>query len=173
MKVYRRIWLVVCVPLAVVGGSAGCGVIGFASLVGPAALLVAVLVVASSPYLMGRYRRWLGVARRRRSSETRGRACASPRAQNASPSQRDLSTLTDKQLCQLWRASYLALLHPAESQMAEIVVQRQHYLDEFERRNRTGFAIWLASGPLASSSPLPYLVGVPTINWDDLTREQD
>ena len=50
---------------------------------------------------------------------------------------------------------------------------RERYLDEFERRNRSGFATWLASGPLASASPLPYLVGVPTINWDDLTREQD
>jgi hypothetical protein len=57
--------------------------------------------------------------------------------------------------------------------MSTTVLERENYLDEFERRNRSGFAAWLASGPLASASPLPYLVGVPTINWDDLTREQE
>lgn len=166
-----RMRLLVCG--AVVGGSAGCAFIGFASLVGPAAFLPAAVVLASSPYVMRRYRRWLGVARRPRYSETMGRTSASARPHNASRSQGDLTTLTDEQLCQLWRASYLALLHSAGGEIAETVVQRQSYLDEFERRNRTGFAIWLASGPLASASPLPYLVGVPTINWDDLTREQD
>ena len=85
----------------------------------------------------------------------------------------DLSTLTDEQLCRLWRASYLALLNPSAGPMTTTVVERQRYLDEFERRNRSGFATWLASGPQVSASPMPYLVGVPTINWDDLTREQD
>jgi len=82
-------------------------------------------------------------------------------------------TLTDEQLCQLWRASYVALLHSSSDRMSTTVLERENYLDEFERRNRSGFAAWLASGPLASASPLPYLVGVPTINWDDLTREQE
>ena len=39
--------------------------------------------------------------------------------------------------------------------MTETVVERQRYLDEFERRNRSGFAVWLASGPLASANPMP------------------
>jgi hypothetical protein len=172
MKIYRKLWLVGLVALAAVGGCVGCAFLGSASLVRPLAFVPA-MVLGSSLYAMRRYRRWLGAARRPRRSGTMGRTCAGARPQHVFPSQRDLSTLTDEQLCQLWRASYLALLDSAGDQIADTVVQRQHYLDEFERRNRTGFAIWLASGPLASASPLPYLVGVPTINWDDLTREQD
>jgi hypothetical protein len=226
MRLYTKLWLVVCVPLAAVGaslafvqspaavtflfiyfgaigmlltlgfvaeywecssqgrmrllacgavagGSVACSFIGLASVLGPRVFLLAVLLLAGSPYAMRRYRRWLGVARRSRCLRSLARAGARVRPHYASRPQPDLSTLTDEQLCQLWRASYLALLHSAGGQMAHTVVERQRYLDEFERRNRSGFAIWLASSPLASASPLPYLVGVPTINWDDLTRGQD
>jgi hypothetical protein len=158
---------------AVVGGSVGCSVIGFASLLGLGVFVLAVSVLASSPYLMRRYRRWLRVARPSACLQRLARAGARLRPHYAYPPRPDLSTLTDEQLCQLWRASYLALLNPSARLVSTTVVERQWYLDELERRNRSGFAIWLASGPLASSSPLPYLIGVPTINWDDLTRGQD
>ena len=210
MRLYTRLWLVVCVPLAAigaclalvkspvavtflficfgaigmlltlglvaqhwecsspgrmrllafgaaVGGGVGCSFIGIASVLGPRVFPLAVLILAGSPYAMRRV----------------ARAAARARPHDASRPQPDLSTLTDEQLCQLWRASYLALLNPSASPVCTTVVERQRYLDEFERRNRSGFAIWLASGPLASASPLPYTVGVPTINWDDLTRGQD
>jgi hypothetical protein len=226
MTVYRKLWLVVCAPLAAVGttvafeispiamtslfiyfgalgmlltlnfeaaywerssggqmrllgrgamagGSAACSFIGFASLTGPAAFLLAVLVLASSPYAVRTYRRWLDVVQRSRSWETLTHADANAHPHYVSRTQMNLNRLTDQQLCQLWRASYLALLHPSAGQMAQIALDRQHYLDEFERRNRSGFAAWPASGPLASASPMPYLVGAPTINWDDLTREQE
>jgi hypothetical protein len=226
MKVYRRLWLVVCVPLsavgasiafakspvavtflfiyfgalgmlmtlgfvaeyweldsggrmrllaggAVVGGSAACSFIGFASLLGPGVFLLAVLVLATSPYAVRTYRRWLGVAQQTKCLETLARACAYAHPHYVSRPEIDLSTLTDEQLCYRWRVSYLALLHSSAGQMKETVVERERYLDEFERRNRSGFAAWLASGPLASANPMPYLVGVPTINWDDLTREQE
>ncbi len=158
---------------AVVGGSVACSFIGLASVLGPRVFLLGVLVLAGSPYAMRRYRRWLGVARQTGCLRSLARAGARARPHYASRPQPDLSTLTDEQLCQLWRASYLALLNPSASPVSTTVVERQRYLDEFERRNRSGFAIWLASGPRASASPLPYLVGVPTINWDDLTRGQD
>jgi hypothetical protein len=167
----RRICLLACGAL--VGGSVGCSFIGLASVLGPRVFLLAVLVLAGSPYAMRRYRPWLGVARRSRCLRGLARAGTSARPHYASARQPDLSTLTDEQLCQLWRASYVALLNPSASPVSTTVVERQRYLDEFERRNRSGFAIWLASGPRASASPLPYLVGVPTINWDDLTRGQD
>jgi hypothetical protein len=226
MKLYMRLWLVVCVPLAavgaslafvsapvpvtflfiyfgamgmlltpgfvaeywesssgdrmrllacgaVVGGSAACSFIGFASLVGLSVFLLVLLVLASSPYAVRRYVRWLGAAAWSASVGTLPRVCARARPRYASRPKLDLSTLTDEQLCQLWRASYMALVHSSASEWSATVADRQSYLDEFERRNRSGFATWLASGPLASASPLPYLVGVPTINWDDLTREQD
>jgi len=84
----------------------------------------------------------------------------------------DLSTVTDEQLCYRWRVSYLALLDSSPGQMKETVVERERYLDEFERRDRARFTAWLASGPLASASPMPYALGGRPINWDDLTREQ-
>ena len=48
------------------------------------------------------------------------------------------------------------------------------YLDELERRNASGFAAWLASGPQAAGDPLPYLtadhIDVQAVDWDELTR---
>ena len=50
------------------------------------------------------------------------------------------------------------------------------YLDELERRNASGFAAWLASGPEAAEDPLPYLtrdhIDTPAVDWDELTRRQ-
>jgi hypothetical protein len=158
---------------AVVGGLAACSFIGFASLLGPGVLLLAATVLATSPYAMRRHPRLLTVARRSGRLERLARVCARARPHYAFQLKLDLSTLTDQQLCQLWRASYVALLHSPADRMSTTVLERESYLDEFERRNRSGFAAWLASGPLASASPLPYLVGVPAINWDDLTREQE
>jgi len=157
---------------AMVGAGAACSFIGFASLLGPGVLVLAFLVLATSPYALRTCRRWLQVVQRSRCAEAFTRACAQVHPHHGSRSQLDLSTLTDEQLCQLWRASYLALMQASARQVSEIAVERQCYLDEFERRNRSGFTAWLGSGPLASASPMPYLVGVPTINWDDLIREQ-
>jgi hypothetical protein len=226
MKIYMRLWLVACVPLAavgasvafvispvavtllfiyfgvvgmlmtlgfvaeywerssdgrmrllaggaVVGGGAACSFIGFASLLGAGVFLLAVLVLASSPYAVRTSRRWLGVVQRSRCMERLAHACAYAHPHYVARPPMDLSTLTDEQLCYRWRVSYLALLHSSAGQMKETVVERQNYLDEFERRNPSGFDAWLASGPLASASPMPYLVDVPAINWDDLTREQE
>ena len=91
----------------------------------------------------------------------------------------EVARLTDTQLCQSWCASYMVLhQRPSPVQMIATVAERQRYLDEFERRNASGFAAWLASGGArGSSNPLPYLVGgrtgQPTINWDELTRGQE
>jgi hypothetical protein len=90
----------------------------------------------------------------------------------------ELYRLTDGQLCQRWRASYLALqVGPSTASVLEIVEQRQRYLDEFQRRNARGLTAWLASGARAAGTPLPYLVGDRAdrhaINWDELTRGQD
>jgi hypothetical protein len=61
--------------------------------------------------------------------------------------------------------------------MMDAVAVRQRFLDEFERRNSSGLAAWLASGARAAGNPLPYLtesrVNTPAIDWDELTRGQD
>jgi hypothetical protein len=157
---------------AMVGAGAACSFIGFASLLGPGVLPLTFLVLASSPYALRTCHRWLRVVQRSKCAEAFAHACAYVHPHYVSRRQRDVSTLTDEQLCQRWRASYLALMQASPREVSVIAVERQRYLDEFERRNRSGFTAWLGSGPLASASPMPYLVGVPTINWDDLIREQ-
>jgi len=143
--------------------------IGFASLLGTGVFLLAVLVWA---FAVRTDRRRLGAARWSSCLKSRVRERAHARSDCLSRPQMDLSTVTDEQLCYRWRVSYLALLDSSPDQMKQTVVERERYLDEFERRDRTRFAAWLASGPLASASPMPYAVGVRPINWDDLTREQ-
>ena len=89
-----------------------------------------------------------------------------------------LSDLTNMQLCRAWRASHWALKNTSTvAQMMATVAERQKYLDEFERRNASGFAAWLGSDVGSLGNPLPYLMrsrlGPSTINWDELTRLQD
>jgi len=83
--------------------------------------------------------------------------------------------LTDEQLRQGWRDSYEALRQRPSVQMMTAIEERQAYLDEFERRNPSGLAAWLASDAQTTDIPLPYIngtrVGHATINWDELTRE--
>ena len=90
----------------------------------------------------------------------------------------ELCDLTNMQLCRAWRASHWALKNTSTVvQMMATVAERQKYLDEFERRNATGFAAWLSSDVRSLGNPLPYLMrsrlGPATINWDELTRLQD
>jgi hypothetical protein len=74
------------------------------------------------------------------------------------PLPRDLSTLDDAALCLAWRRSFL-MLEEARSgpDRVALVVQRQLYLDELQRRSPQGVAAWLASGARASSNPMPFL----------------
>jgi hypothetical protein len=104
-------------------------------------------------------------------------ACTRPEDPRDQPLS-ELRRLTDEQLCQGWRASYLALqLRPPDAAILETVEERQRFLDELERRNARGLTAWLASGARAAGNPLPYLVDGRTdhhaINWDELIRGQD
>ena len=89
-----------------------------------------------------------------------------------------LSDLTNMQLCRAWRASHWALKNTSTVvEMMATVAERRKYLDEFERRNASGFAAWIGSDVGSLGNPLPYLMrsrlGPHTINWDELTRLQD
>lgn len=66
--------------------------------------------------------------------------------------------MSDDELCLAWRRSYFELQR-ADDEDARygVVVRRQQYLDELERRNREGFVRWLASGARAGGDPLRYL----------------
>jgi hypothetical protein len=68
---------------------------------------------------------------------------------------RDLPT---DELCLVWRRSYFQLQRTADERTRQQIIRaRQECLDELERRDRPGFARWLASGARAGGDPRPYL----------------
>ena len=71
---------------------------------------------------------------------------------------RRLRAIDDRTLCRGWRDSF-ALLNDARSMedRLSVVQLRERYLDELCRRSPRGLAAWFASGPRASSNPLPFL----------------
>lgn len=164
-----------------IAGSAGAAVVGWTSLVGPAAFLVAVVVSATSPWVARSIRRWLGAIPTppddRVDVVIRALACSSP---GIIPYQHvpAPAPTTDEQLCDAWCASLEALTTTySGAKFLRIVEQRGEYLDELERRNPGGFSAWLASGATAGDNPLPYLsiarVDATVINWDDLLEGRD
>jgi hypothetical protein len=166
---------------ALAGGAGASAFLGFAVILNAGVLLLALLALASSPFAISVFRRWWGSAAAPSTAQLEALigvfAYASPEylAIQCLP---QFAALTDTQLCQRWRASYLNLQgQPSEAEAMALVRERHGYLDELERRNPSGFAAWLASGAWASSNPLPYLVKDRTdtspINWDDVFRGQD
>jgi hypothetical protein len=175
----RRVRLVAM--SALVGGTTAGAFVGFAVVLGAGVFLLVIAVLASSPYAVQSYGRWLGSTPTPTSSQldalARAFAYASPEYV-AMQHIEHLGELTDEQLCQGWRASYMALQQQlSPGQTMATVAQRQRFLDEFARRSPSGFSAWLAAGARAPGNPLPYLtsgrVDSPSINWDDLTRGQD
>jgi hypothetical protein len=74
------------------------------------------------------------------------------------PLPQDLDALDDAALCRAWRRSFSMLESARTGQdRIAVVVQRQLYLDEMQRRSPSGVAAWLASGARASSNPMPFL----------------
>ncbi len=76
----------------------------------------------------------------------------------AAQARRRLRAIDDRTLCRGWRDSF-ALLNDATSMedRLSVVHLRESYLDELCRRSPRGLAAWFASGPRASSNPLPFL----------------
>ncbi|WIX85213.1 hypothetical protein [Amycolatopsis sp. DG1A-15b] len=74
------------------------------------------------------------------------------------PPARPVAALSTDELCTAWRRSYFQLLVSRDAQARRRLVQRrQDYLDEIERRDRSGFLRWLADGARAGGDPGPYL----------------
>jgi hypothetical protein len=178
MKGYR-VWL--AITGGATGGATAVVFAGPVRLLGAGVFLLAVLVLGSSPPAVAAYRRWMRSASTRSGSQldalAQAFAYASPGYVPIVPPA-ELADLSDKELCQAWRTSYLAVQQQASVQdKTAIVTKRQKYLDEFERRNPSGFAAWLATDGRVPANLLPYLVGQrhgrPSINWDELTRGQD
>jgi hypothetical protein len=166
---------------ALVGGTTVGAFVGLTVLLGAGVFLLVIVVLASAPYALSAYGRWLRSLPTPSAAQldtmARSLAYTSPEYLAFQPPS-ELSDLTAEELCGSWRASYAALQHqPSAAQTMATVAERHRYLDELERRNPSGFAAWLASGARTPGNPLPYLTRErahhPAINWDELTRGQD
>ncbi|SED63329.1 hypothetical protein SAMN04489727_8667 [Amycolatopsis tolypomycina] len=74
------------------------------------------------------------------------------------PPARPVTELSLDELCTSWRRSYFQLLVSRDASARRHLVQRrQDYLDEIERRDRSGFLRWLGSGARPGGDPGPYL----------------
>jgi hypothetical protein len=167
------------------GGTLASACVGFAIVLGAGVFLLILAVAVSSPYAVGAYIRWMGSVPASSTMPVAGWASgvlyptglAYPAPGWAPPQVGpDLRRLSTHELCRAWCASYLILVDRSSGSMTKAVLatveERQSYLDEFERRNATGLAAWLASDARVASNPLPYLVedraDRSVINWDEL-----
>jgi hypothetical protein len=172
-----RVRFVLLVGLA--GAAAGGAFVGFAVVLGPGVIVLAIALVGTSPFVLRVCARALRAAWASSggSFEVAGSALAYT-GLGFVPAQRgdDLFMLTDEQLCEAWRSSTAALRHGSPHRVKRVVEQRQRYLDEFERRNPRGVKVWLASTDTSACDPGVYLVedwvDLPTDDWDELTRGQ-
>ena len=165
---------------ACVAGSSVGAFTGLTTIIGPVAILVVLVAVATSPWAVRFVRDWL---REVLSSDEQfdtwlqTLAWASPGLVPFQPFPQ-VQPMTDQQVCAAWCASYpvLAAAGPRRAYL-RVVQERDGYLNELQRRHPAAFAAWLASGATPSSDPLPYL-NLPlndreTINWDELIGGQD
>ncbi|WIY02998.1 hypothetical protein QRX60_03760 [Amycolatopsis mongoliensis] len=99
----------------------------------------------------------LGAARRRRPAPS---AASGPPGVVVPhpPKPGPVADMATEELCAAWRRSYFLLALASGGPAHRLVVQRrQDFLDELERRDRSGFLRWLDSGAEAGSDPGPYL----------------
>ncbi|QWF85930.1 hypothetical protein [Amycolatopsis sp. CA-230715] len=137
---------------ALVGGAVLAGyvtIVGLATVLGTVAA-AAVVVVAVAFWA---YRRF--VPRRTTTASPEPRTAPEPPAPDTRPG---VAALSDDDLCLAWRRSYFELQRAGDERTRySVVMRRQEYLDELDRRNRKGFVRWLDSGARAGGDPHRYL----------------
>lgn len=152
----------------------GAGLVGWSALVSAApslSLLAVVLLLTSSPWVVGLAGRLIRPTRPRPVTPTRTGPWphdTAPAPQVPSPvPATDIRTLDDRQLCSLWRGTFWQLggLHSAADVLAVVAV-RQACLDELERRNPSALHAWLESGARASGGPERFWPHRPTGDAD-------
>ena len=148
-------------------GTGAVGSLGFGLWLGPPGFLLVLVMVVFSPQALGA----ITAHEMAHRTERRPAGVATSRAEEPAaiePEAGWTSVLTNRELCDAWCTSYLAL-HAATSteQRLRVVSIRKDYLDEIEARNPAAFHRWLASEPRASSSPARLLAELPTAPADD------
>lgn len=158
-----------CITTGVVGGAGCFAVTGLGTVLGPVALLIALLFAVTSPPAMRCYH-----APRRRKASIQLPAPPAPPAPTvikqvaASPAEptprfvaASMHSLTVAELCLAWRRSFIALQRIQRghdiARQARLVSVRQGYLDELERRDPAGFQRWLYAGARPASDPSRYV----------------
>lgn len=145
-------------------------VIGLVTLGGPVALLVVCLFAVASPPVL----RALRLAPRRppsspptsgaptsrdQSAGDRASAPAEPADADADADEvlQGVRAMSDAELSRAWPASSDGLVQAREAgdtvELGRLVVLRQAYLDELERRNPSDFPLWLAGSAHPASDP--------------------
>ncbi len=132
-------------------------------------LLVVMLAVVSCPPLVmrlcGRADRGTesGVRRASARAPDAREGCVEPVGEplsdsSAPPSKAVIATLSDQQLCCLWRHTFWDLRdeETLDERLATVAV-RQACLEELERRDPSAFEAWLSSGARASGGPERFL----------------
>jgi hypothetical protein len=170
---------------SLVGGTATVAFVGMAALLGPWVFLLALLVAGGSPPAIRLLHRWVGQHPRRsgppHQAEPFDHAYSAEIGPGMGPTLDSCAvfrSLSDAEVCQVWRASFSALQRASSlSQRMRIVAARQDCLDEFERRHPHGLTAWLASGARAAGNPSRFITGDganhPPINWDGLIHGPD
>lgn len=142
-----------------VGGAAGLGTAGLVALLGPGWILVDVALVACSPVVLGQLRRlgpkptWVETLYQLETLHQPGPASTVAPVRPGS--------MTGPELCRAWRTSSTVLQRlnggADVARQAELVESRQHYLDEMERRDPSGFLRWLEADARPGSDPSKYV----------------
>ena len=159
------------------GGLAMVGMLGLSALMGAWVLLLCMLLAVSSPGAMRFYRRRIapaGVSVDHRPSSDDLPLAAHP----LTAVECEARELTDKALCDVWRASFLQLREATSPTLqARIVAARHVYLDELARRNPAGLNAWLSSGTGVPEDASPILTSTSqsetSIDWDAAMFGQD
>lgn len=124
----------------------GLAMSGLVRLLGSAAVLLFLLVLATSPPVVSRLFR-------KRGARSKDRSAGALQARE----------LTTAELCRQWQDSYQALREaPTLALRLQIIEAREHCLDELERRNPDGLQAWLASAASAAGDPSRFLTGPGT-----------
>jgi hypothetical protein len=140
-------------------------VVGLVQLAGPAALLLVGVLAATSSWslhtltdLTPHHRAAQAPTGPAGTPPQQGAGADTPGAPLPSWWTHPPHTLSDPELCQLWRASYPAL-HRADTptRTLQLVHIRSALLDELAARHPDGFAHWMQHGARAASNPTPYI----------------